>query len=96
MNIKKNYRYQVCLLIKKILDKNTQSKITFTYNHQKPKYNLRRASHIALNITPRTNQGKRTIDFEGAILFNNLPKELKQIKSAILFKKCLKTYIFKT
>lgn len=95
MNIRQLYKYNTCILIKKILQKQTHTNITFTYNHQIRHYNLRRASHIStIHINPRTTHGRTSITYEGAQIYNNLPKDIRSIQSPLLYKKCLRNFIY--
>lgn len=96
MNVRQLYKYHTCLLIRKIMRRETHTKITFVCNHQVRNYNLRRASYISTrSINPRTAHGKKTIIFEGVNLFNKIPKDIRSMQSTILFKKCLRGYISK-
>lgn len=94
MTITQAYKYNTCILIKKIINKDIHSQILFTKKIHVVKRNTRQASNIYLR-TPRTNYGKKNIMFEGAKLYNKLPKDLKEINSINLFKKVLKKHILK-
>lgn len=92
MNINQTYIYYNCLLVRKILNKDIHSKITFTKKQDIQKIKLRSANDIKLH-KPRTNYGKKCIMFEGAQLYNKLPNDIKEAKSLLTFKKLLKSYL---
>lgn len=94
MSLTHIYTYNTCILVRKILTKDIHSQITFTKKTQIKKRLTRQANHICLRA-PRTNYGKKSIMYEGGKLYNNLPKDIKEIKSLIVFKKVLKSYILK-
>lgn len=92
MNLHQMYRYNTCILIRKILTKDIHSQIIFTKRAQTYKILTRQANNICLS-QPRTKYGKRNIMYEGANLYNKLPKDIKEIKSSNIYKKTLKKYI---
>lgn len=94
MNIKQTYKYYTCILVRKILNRDIHTKITFTKKLQVQKIKLRNANNLILRPS-RTNYGKKNIEYEGAQLYNSLPKEIKETKSMLSFKKLLKFYILK-
>lgn len=95
MNIAKTYKYYTCLLIHKILNKNINTTLTFTKKHQVQKKKLRN-SNFLVTRTPRTNYGKKNIEYEGINMYNNLPLTIKEAKNITMFKKLLKVYIVDT
>ncbi|CAH2109003.1 unnamed protein product [Euphydryas editha] len=92
MNIYQLYYFNTLILIYKILTKKIHCQIKFIRHHKMPRYSLRRHNKL---VTPkaRTNYGKKTITFEGAQLFNNLPDHVKVADSITIFKRRLKLYI---
>lgn len=92
LNILQSYIYNTCILIRKILTKDIHIQITFTKKQQVQKIKLRNANDIKLSV-PRTNYGKKSIMYEGAQLYNKLPKDIKHAKSIKTFKKLLKHYL---
>lgn len=94
MNLSETYLYKTCILIRKILSKDIHSKIVFTKKQQIQTKLLRNAKDIILRV-PRTNYGRRNIMYEGAQLYNKLPKDIKQSKSMVTFKRLLKYYVKK-
>lgn len=93
MNIKQLYTFNICVLIHKILNNKIHSEITFPKNNEIQKILLRNRDHIVLS-KPRTNYGKSSVLFEGAQIYNKLPKTIKQAQSIARFKKDLKDYVF--
>jgi hypothetical protein len=92
MTVTQTYVYYTCLLIRKILSKGIQTQISFSKNHQFQRMKLRNADNLVLRA-PRTNYGNKSLVFEGAKLYNNLPKDIKDCKSMFSFKKYLKFHI---
>lgn len=92
MNIKSLYRYNTCILIRKIINKNIHTNITLTKQKSVTARSTRRASFLVLP-KPRTNYGKTMITFEGAQLYNRLPAHVKNENSFNIFKKKLAEYI---
>lgn len=93
MNIKQLFVYTTCILIRRILNKNIHTNITFIKKNQlHSKYNRRRGDHLVLP-TIRTKYGKRTITFEGAQFYNRLPKDIKGAGTFGVFKYRLQKYI---
>ncbi|CAH2096868.1 unnamed protein product [Euphydryas editha] len=92
MNIYQLYYFNTLILIYKILTKKIHCQIKFIRHHEMPRYSLRRHNKL---VTPkaRTNYEKKTITFEGAQLFNNLPDHVKVADSITIFKRRLKLYI---
>lgn len=93
MNIKQLYNYTTCILIRKILDKKIHTEISFESKGQLHKYATRRASHLPILPKTRTKSGKKMIVFEGAKLYNNLPKQVKTLKNFTMFKSRLYNHI---
>lgn len=92
MNLFQIYKYNTCILVRKILTKDIHSQIIFTKRIQTCNILTRRANDIC-TIKPRTNYGKKNIMYEGIIFYNKLPKDIKEIKSFNIYKKTLKNYI---
>lgn len=92
MHINQLYTFKTCIFIHKVLNKTTHSQLSFTKKQQK--YNTRNANNLKL-ISHRTLYGKKSIAYEGAQLYNKLPKDIKNVKSPFIFKKLLKGYIYK-
>lgn len=74
MTIKQLYIYNTCILIKKILCSQLHTNLSFIKVKQTTLRCTRRASFLVLPKV-RTNYGRKTINFEGAQLFNKLPTD---------------------
>lgn len=94
MTVSQIYKYNTCILVQKILNKNINTKLSFTKVGQAQKRITKRMNNITL-IRPRTNYGKKSILYEGARLYNELPNNIKDIQSFTLYKKVLKHHILK-
>jgi hypothetical protein len=92
LNILQTYIYNTCLLVRKIINKDIHSHITFTKRSEVQKRLTRQANHIVLR-PPRTLYGKKNLIYEGAQLYNKLPKDVKDAKSMMVFKKALRQHI---
>ena len=86
MTLHQIYKYNTCIIIRKILTKDIHSKLVFTKNLHIQKTLTRQAHNISLR-TPRTKYGRKNIMYEGANLYNSLPKDIKDITSLNSFKK---------
>ena len=64
----------------------------FVKNDSKHSYNTRSAPKIHIDFK-RTNHGKFTLQYRGAIIWNSLPNDLKEVKSSNAFKKALRTHV---
>lgn len=94
MSLAQIYKYNTCILVHKLLNKNIHSRITFTKKGQTQKRITKRKNHICLR-KPRTNYGRKNILYEGAELYNKLPNDIKEIQSFTLYKKTIKHHILK-
>lgn len=92
MDIKQSYEYSTCILIRKILNKNINTAISFKQKSQMQRIKLRSMNNLVLR-PPRTNYGKNNIEYEGAKLYNKLPNNIKNAKTMSGFKKMLKSLI---
>jgi hypothetical protein len=92
LNIRQSYAYQTCLLIHKIQQNNLHTQISFTKKGETQRMQLRNADNLAPRA-PRTNYGKKCILYEGAILYNKLPRVIRNAKSTSTFKKLLKKHL---
>lgn len=94
MTLTQMYNYNTCILVRKILKKDIHTSITFTIKSQIRTRSSRFSNNIYLPNVPRTkNYGLKNFKYEGAQIYNRLPKDIKSIKSIFLFKKSLKHYI---
>ena len=59
-------------------------------------YNLRNVDCKLSVLQPRTNYGKRSFSYSGAVLWNGLPNEIKQSTSLNDFKTKLRNHTFKS
>lgn len=91
-DIKQNYIYNTCIIIRKILTQDVHCSITFTKKHQIQKIKTRSANNLILRA-PRTKYGRTSILYDGAQLYNKLPKDIKDAKSIRMFKTSLKQYL---
>lgn len=92
MTLAQLYNFKTCMLVRKILNRDIHTQITFTKKNHVNKRLLRCANYIYLKKS-RTNYGKRTIKYDSAQLYNKLPTDIKDIQSLLLFKKTLKHHI---
>ena len=53
---------------------------------------IRSASKIHIDFK-RTNYGKFSLQYRGAIIWNSLPNDLEELKSSSAFKKALHTHV---
>ncbi|KAG6458312.1 hypothetical protein O3G_MSEX010807 [Manduca sexta] len=96
MNISETYTYQICILVRKILNKDIHTKITFSKKAQLHKMNLRSNNDNMIRLLkPRTNFGRKSIMYEGVRLYNRLPKNIKESKSMYTYKRLLKHHLMK-
>jgi hypothetical protein len=76
----------------KILNGDAQSYLQNLFSVHGSGYNLRN-SEIKLNLPkPRTNYLKRSLCYSGALLWNNLPQNIRMLRSLPLFKNSLNYY----
>ena len=77
----------------KILNKgNMPSYLTSLFSARTLEYDFRN-NHCKLNIPkPRTNYLKRSICYSGAVLWNNLPREIRNLSNLSQFKKAINDY----
>lgn len=94
MNIKQLYIYNICIFIRKTINKSIHTNVTFTKIKQVSKRSTRRASFIVLPKV-RTNYGKKMVTFGGAQLYNKIPSNIKNVNSLNTFKSRLAQYIIK-
>ena len=66
----------------------------FITNNALHSHNTRSVSQIHIEFN-RTNYGKFSIRYRGAIVWNSLPSEIRNINFYNLFKKSLKLYVQK-
>lgn len=93
MTIKQTYIYYTCILIHKILNKQIHTVLSFRKKHEiQYSMKLRNANHL-ISRTPRTNYGRKNIEYEGVKMYNKLPIEIKNATSTASFKKKLKSHI---
>lgn len=92
MSLSQMYKYNTCILIKKILAKDSHSQIIFTKKAQFQTRKMRSANNISL-YRPRTNYGTKNILFEGVKMYNSIPNDIKGSQSLSLFKNKLKCHI---
>jgi hypothetical protein len=76
----------------KILNGDAPSYLQNLFSVHGSGYNLRN-SEIKLNLpNPRTNYLKRSLCYSGALLWNNLPHNIRVLRSLPLFKNSLNYY----
>ena len=66
----------------------------FTYKSEMSNYDLRDISCTLCLPQPRTNNMKRSFMFNGAYIWNSLPKIIRKSKSFPCFKSKIATHIF--
>ena len=67
-----------------------------TKSHNEHRYNLRKRQNPTHFFRSNTTLGKKSIQNEGTIFWNDLPQYLKDINSQITFKKHLKSFLIGT
>ena len=79
----------------KLLNKMGHKSLTniFTYKSEKTKYHLRDISSGLCLPQPRTNNMKKSFMYDGAHLWNSIPKEIRESKSLSAFRKKIATHI---
>ncbi|KAL0849835.1 hypothetical protein ABMA28_011774 [Loxostege sticticalis] len=90
-NVSQLYNYNMCVFIKKILDNNIQTNITFTkrtFTHS-----LRNTNKLFLRQPRTIKYGKKNILYEGVQLYNKLPNAIKDSESIQIYKRKLQEYI---
>ncbi|KAG6443424.1 hypothetical protein O3G_MSEX002874 [Manduca sexta] len=92
MNVAQTHTYYTCILIHKILKKEIHTSLTFTKKTQVQKIKLRNANCLVTRA-PRTNYGKKNIEYEGIQIYNKLPADVKDAKTILSFKKRLKKHL---
>ena len=65
----------------------------FTYKSEMTNYNLRNISSSLSLPKPRTNNMKKSFMYDGAYLWNSVPKEIRESKSLSSFRKKIATHI---
>lgn len=81
------------MLIRKIIKKQIHCETVFFTNREKGRCRLRNADHLVVQF-PRTKKfGTINIKFEGARIYNKIPKHVKESNTMSIFKTNLKTYI---
>lgn len=93
-NIFQTYKFNTCVLIRKILNNSIHTQIKLTKKIDFHHRQTRRANEISLKPF-RTKYGRKSIYYEGAQHYNKLPKNIKDMKQFYKFKKYLKAYISK-
>ena len=64
----------------------------FVINDSTHSHNTKSTSNIYIDFK-RTIYGKFSLQYRGAIIWNSLPNDLKELKSSNAFKKALHTYV---
>jgi hypothetical protein len=65
----------------------------FTYKGEVTNYKLRNISSSLCLPQPRTNNMKKSFVYDGAHLWNSIPKEIRESKSFSSFRKKIATHI---
>ena len=79
----------------KVLNKMGPKSLTnlFSYKSEKTKYHLRDISSSLCLPKPRTNNMKKSFMFDGAHLWNSIPKEIRESKSLSSFRNRIAAHI---
>ena len=79
----------------KILNKMGPKSLTdlFSYKSEKTEYNLREISQSLCLPKPRTDHMKKSFMYDGAILWNSIPKNIRESKSLSCFCQKIATHI---
>ena len=85
------------LLAYKILNGQSPSYLTSLISSYKPVRSLRSSDHLLLQVpnVMTATYGQRTFSYCAPKLWNSLPKSLKESETVTIFKKKLKTFIFR-
>lgn len=91
LDITNLYKLKTCVLLHFINLKEKHSNITLTQINVLHNHATRQNDNIK-TPTIKSNFGKRSILYDGIIIYNNLPRNLKSIKNVLTFKKQIKKY----
>ena len=96
--ITKRIQFKVlCLVHKSLLGEAPDYLATmFKFEYRTYSVTTRSSDEHLLHIpsTRRKTFADRSVDVQGPILWNKLPKDIKEVKNHDIFKKVLKTYLF--
>ena len=97
LSVKLRITFKISLLTYKILNGQSPSYLTSLISSYKPVRSLRSSDHLLLKV-PNVNTGtygQRTFSYCAPKLWNGLPKSLKESETVTIFKKKLKTFLFR-
>ena len=79
----------------KVLNKTGPKSLTnlFSYKSEKTNYHLRGISSSLCLPKPLTNNMKKSFTYDGAHLWNSIPKEIREIKSLSSFRNKIAAHI---
>ena len=71
----------------KIIDELTPLYLCELFKYRSTRYNLRNSENTLFVPKPRTNYGKQSFSYNGAVLWNELPQNIREICSLSQFKR---------
>ena len=93
--VKERINFKILLLVYKCISGQGPSYLNELFSAYIPQRDLRSSdARLLVKPKPKTNTGRRAISFQGPLLWNELPDEVKQANSIESFKKKLKTFMF--
>ena len=85
-------KQQLCLFVRKCLDKNTTEHFHNYFELLQHRIGTRN-NHVSLKLPKvKTEYGKRSVQFLGAKIYNSLPLSLKKVENFAKFKSELKCF----
>ena len=82
LDVNKEYRYLTGIFMYDLLNDNLPHRITDYFSYIDHTYNTRNKEKCNLKIeTIRTNLGKQSMSYSGAVIWNNIPTKLRNTTS---------------
>lgn len=94
LDINNLYNVKICIFIHSLILKYKISNITFKIVNDLHTHNTRQTNFLQ-TIKISSNFGKRSLLYNGIILYNNIPQQIKTIKKIPLFKFNMKKYFLR-
>ena len=86
-NLLTRRKKQKAILMFKIINELTPLYLRELFEYRSTGYNLRKSENTLFVPKPRTNYGKRSFSYNGAVLWNELPQNIRAICSLSRFKR---------
>lgn len=90
LDVFKLYRHSVAIFIYRLINEQLPHSVNDYYNFFDNQYSTRQKQSTLLVPRVRTEHGKTSISFMGSRIWNNLPEEMKRLKTVNSFRKKLK------